>query len=135
VTLRLVFNFPGPSALDAEMGPAQIAGQVANQLLQMLESNSIGRAIRIVVGIERIFDVVPDPLELRLASATPAWKLTRRQTEVMRLIARGDANKEIAASLGCAEGTIELHVTALLRRVGVSSRTQLVARFWSEAWT
>jgi len=117
------------------MGPAQIAGQVANQLLQMLESNSIGRAIRIVVGVERIFDVVPDPLELRLASATPAWKLTRRQTEVMRLIARGDANKEIAASLGCAEGTIELHVTALLRRVGVSSRTQLVARFWSEAWT
>jgi DNA-binding NarL/FixJ family response regulator len=132
--MRLVFDFPGPTALDAEMGPAQIAGLVANQLLHMLESNGIGKAIRIVVGIERTFDVDPDPLELRLASATPAWKLTRRQAEVMRLIARGDANKEIAANLGCAENTVELHVTALLRRVGVSSRTQLVARFWSETW-
>jgi len=133
--MRLVFNFPGSSALDAEMGPTQIAGLVANQLLRMLEANDLGRAIRIVVGVERTFDADPDPFELRLASATLAWKLTRRQTEVLRLIARGDANKEIAASLGCAEGTIELHVTTLLRRVGVSSRTQLVARFWSETWT
>jgi len=106
---------------------------------------AVGRTMRMVVGIDRdgvAVDMVigdpsrsSDPIEVRLESATAAWKLTPRQTDVMRLVARGNANKDIASALGCAENTIELHVTALLRRGGVSSRTQLVARFWSETWT
>jgi len=48
-------------------------------------------------------------------------------------VARGEANKSIAALLGCSEGAVEQHVTALLRRYGVESRARLVARFWTDA--
>lgn len=45
---------------------------------------------------------------------------------------RGESNQEIADWLGCAHKTVELHVTAVLRSAGVSSRTELVSRFWTE---
>jgi DNA-binding NarL/FixJ family response regulator len=61
------------------------------------------------------------------------WALTSRQVEVLSLLARGLANKSIAAALGCAEVTVELHVTALLHKFGVDCRAALVARFWTES--
>jgi DNA-binding CsgD family transcriptional regulator/PAS domain-containing protein len=70
----------------------------------------------------------PRDLPARLAEATTHWKLTRRQSEVLALVARGDANKLIAAKLGCALRTVEVHVTALLCRAGCDNRTELVAR-------
>jgi DNA-binding NarL/FixJ family response regulator len=57
--------------------------------------------------------------------------LTPRQTEVLRHLAHGKPNKTIAAQLGCAEVTVELHVTALLEKLGCENRTELVARFWN----
>jgi DNA-binding CsgD family transcriptional regulator len=67
----------------------------------------------------------------RLVRATAAWRLTPRQAEVVALVIRGLSNKEIAAALDCALHTVELHVTEALRRSGASSRTALVAAFWS----
>jgi DNA-binding CsgD family transcriptional regulator len=69
--------------------------------------------------------------EERLAAASGAWDLTPRQSEVLAILARGRSNKEIAAALGCAENTVELHVTQLFRRAGTGSRGELIARFWS----
>ncbi len=54
--------------------------------------------------------------------------LTRRQRDVLAGVLAGRSNKQIAAALGCAESTVELHMTALLRRSGTRSRTELVAR-------
>ncbi|NUP11359.1 MAG: helix-turn-helix transcriptional regulator [Polyangiaceae bacterium] len=73
-----------------------------------------------------------DDIGLRVTTATRVWKLTARQADVLRLLVQGRANKEIASDLGCAENTVELHVTQLFRRSGTSSRAQLIARFWSE---
>lgn len=67
----------------------------------------------------------------RVAAARRAWGLTARQTEVLALLVRGEPNKHVAAILGCAERTIELHVTALLAKAGVDNRAALVARFWA----
>ena len=67
----------------------------------------------------------------RLADAAVRWKLSPRQREVLERLASGAANKEIASAIGCAENTVELHVTQLLRKAQVSSRAQLIARFWS----
>jgi DNA-binding CsgD family transcriptional regulator len=59
-------------------------------------------------------------------------QLTRRQLQVLRGIVDGLTNKEIAAQQRCAENTVELHTTNLFRRLNVSSRTQLVSRFWQD---
>lgn len=50
--------------------------------------------------------------------------LTDRQMAVLRLIVRGAPNKVICRELGLAERTVKAHVTAVLRALGVSSRTQ-----------
>jgi DNA-binding NarL/FixJ family response regulator len=51
-------------------------------------------------------------------------KLTRRQKEVLPLIAQGMSNKEIASHLNIAEGTTKIHTAALLRALGARNRTE-----------
>jgi NarL family two-component system response regulator LiaR len=51
-------------------------------------------------------------------------ELTERETEALRRVARGQANKEIARALFVEETTIKAHVSAILRKLGVKSRTQ-----------
>jgi DNA-binding NarL/FixJ family response regulator len=50
--------------------------------------------------------------------------LSERETEVLRLLARGLANKEIARELSIAEKTVKTHVSSILGKLGVQSRTQ-----------
>ena len=50
--------------------------------------------------------------------------LTPRELEVLRLIARGLQNKQIAAELRLSEKTVKTHVSAILRKLGVADRTQ-----------
>jgi NarL family two-component system response regulator LiaR len=50
--------------------------------------------------------------------------LTERETEVLRLVAEGKANKEIAHHLQLSEGTIKTHVSIILAKLGLQSRTQ-----------
>jgi DNA-binding NarL/FixJ family response regulator len=50
--------------------------------------------------------------------------LTERQAQVLALLAQGLSNREIAARLELSEGTVKIHVTAILKALGVASRTQ-----------
>lgn len=75
---------------------------------------------------------LPPEAVWRLDAATNAWDLTRRQREVLVYLVLGEANKEIAQALSCAENTVELHVTQILRKSKAASRAKLIARFWSE---
>lgn len=52
--------------------------------------------------------------------------LTKRQRDVLDLMAQGRSNREIAERLGLAEGTVKVHVAAVLRALNVSNRTQAV---------
>lgn len=61
---------------------------------------------------------IPDNICPKLAALTP------QQQKVMRLICEGKPNKQIAYELSLAEATVKAHITALLRRLGVSNRTQ-----------
>lgn len=54
----------------------------------------------------------------------PATTLTERETDVLRLLADGKANKEIALALGIGEKTVKTHVSSILGKLGVQSRTQ-----------
>jgi DNA-binding NarL/FixJ family response regulator len=58
-----------------------------------------------------------------LTTETDILKLTKRQREVLSLLARGLSNKEIARALDIAEATTKIHMAALLRGLGVRNRT------------
>lgn len=51
-------------------------------------------------------------------------RLTGRQSDVLRLVVQGRSNREIAELLGLSEGTVKIHLTAIFRALGVTSRTQ-----------
>lgn len=54
--------------------------------------------------------------------------LTPRETEVLRLMAAAYTNREIAMALGAAEGTVKIHVSNILSKMGARDRTQAVLR-------
>lgn len=55
-------------------------------------------------------------------------RLTPREYEVLRLLAQGQTNREIAASLNVSAGTIKIHVEHIIAKLGVSDRTQAAVR-------
>ena len=55
--------------------------------------------------------------------------LTPRELEVLRLLAQGKTNSEIAAVLVVREGTVKYHVKNILRKLGATSRADAVSRF------
>ena len=59
-----------------------------------------------------------------LSTEADVLKLTKRQREVLTLLARGLSNKEIARTLAIAEATTKIHLAALLRALGVRNRTE-----------
>ncbi len=63
----------------------------------------------------------------RLSEISPVEELSDREREVIRLLARGAANKEIALALNIAERTVKAHLTHLFGKLGVSSRAEAVA--------
>ena len=58
------------------------------------------------------------------ADGTAGDPLTQRQTRVLRLLARGLSNKQIARDLDISEITVKAHVSAIFRKLGVANRTQ-----------
>lgn len=69
----------------------------------------------------------------RVCLKAARWELTGREAEVLEHIIQGASNKVIAARLGCAERTVEVHVTHVLSKAGVESRSALIARFFQDA--
>jgi DNA-binding CsgD family transcriptional regulator len=57
--------------------------------------------------------------------AGPSAVLTRRQLDIARLVAGDLSNKQIAARLFLSERTIETHITNILNKLGLNSRTQI----------
>lgn len=62
------------------------------------------------------------------AGDVPPQPLTVRELEVLRLLAGGYANREIAAALHLAPGTVKNHVSSVLLKLGVRDRTRAVLR-------
>jgi DNA-binding NarL/FixJ family response regulator len=112
---------------DERLLPAIQAG-AAGYILKNAEPSELARAIRAAAAGEAIIDPT---VAARLVSAladgarTPDRDaLTRREREVLELIARGRSNKRIALELGIAEKTVKTHVGHLLAKLGVADRTQ-----------
>lgn len=74
-------------------------------------------------------DIQPASLNSPVSYAVTSYvfsKLTQRQQEVLGLLAKGETNKDISRHLNVSENTVKVHVTAILKALGVSNRTQAV---------
>lgn len=69
-------------------------------------------------------EVLPENIDLKEKIKI----LSPRQLDVLKLIAEGKSNKQIAFELGLTEGTVKLHVTAILKTLNVYNRTGAVAQ-------
>jgi DNA-binding NarL/FixJ family response regulator len=77
-------------------------------------------ASKVLAEFNRLSRAAPPPAE--------APELSDREREVLRHLARGASNKEIAAQLDIAEGTVKNHVTSILGKLGVDDRTRAALR-------
>src|SRR5688500_2513617 len=97
------------------------------QLTQAIRSVAAGGSVirpalteRVLRGLEHVrrdFDALD-----------PADPLTKREVEVLRLMAGGYSNREIADALGTAEGTVKNHASSILSKLGVRDRTRAVLK-------
>ncbi len=71
-------------------------------------------------------DSTPSP------SKAVAYNLTPREMDILRHITQGESNKDIAAALGIVDGTVKLHVRAVLKKLNVQSRVQAAVLAISE---
>lgn len=106
-------------------------------LLKAVSTPRLLEAIRTVARGESILQpsvtakVVAEFARLANQAARPqalTSPLSERETEVLRLVARGATNREIAATLFIAEGTVRNHLTNILGKLGVSDRTQAAVK-------
>ncbi len=109
---------------DASVSGAVRAGAIG-YLLKNTESDELKRAIK--AAAEGQVQLAPEAAarlmrEVRAPESPEA--LTERETEVLKLLALGKANKQISRSLFVEEKTVKTHVSSILRKLGVRSRTQ-----------
>jgi DNA-binding NarL/FixJ family response regulator len=107
---------------DQEIYRALEAG-VRGYLLKEMVHTEVVRAIRLVHSGKRL---MPPEVTERLTEYFPKAALTPREVEVLTLVASGLANKEIAAKLGTADGTVKIHVQNILSKLNASDRTHAV---------
>jgi NarL family two-component system response regulator LiaR len=114
---------------DERVLPAIQAG-AAGYLLKNVAPAELARAIRAAHAGEAIIDptaaarlvqAIADDARPRIEEPE---RLTRRERDVLELIARGRSNKRIALELGISEKTVKTHVGHLLAKLGVTDRTQ-----------
>jgi DNA-binding NarL/FixJ family response regulator len=109
--------------------PALRAG-AAGYLLKDLPARELAGAVRMAHAGVGQFDpaatarVVAALSASTVDSATSGLPLTARETDVLRLIARGATNREIATDLHLGEGTVKNHISRILTRLGLRDRTQ-----------
>ena len=111
---------------EAEWVIGAVQAGADGYLLKDVEVHELARAIRIVHGGQPYLHPEATRHLLR-ASAQPSAdpvQLTAREQDVLRLIARGCSNRQIADDLCISEKTASVHVSNILSKFGVASRTQ-----------
>jgi two-component system nitrate/nitrite response regulator NarL len=92
----------------------------AEQIDAALRAVAVGLSVSVADGPARGFEALPEPDEPTL--------LTPRELEVLRDVADGLTNKEIAGHLGISLHTVKFHVESLMRKLVVSSRAEAVSK-------
>lgn len=117
---------------EEERVHAALRAGASGYLLKDSDADDVAAAVRAAHrGELQIDPVVARTLmsSLREAPAAPIAELTPRELDVLRLVAVGKANKQIAVELVISERTARTHVSRILRKLELSSRTQ--AALWA----
>ena len=151
----LDLNLPDVDGLDGLIRLKAVAGQTPVMVVSSLADNRvIGAALRAGAmgfvpkhshrdvfraafdAIRKGTSYIPDGFTPSSDPNAPATQreeaiarlslLTRQQAKILQLICEGMLNKQIAYDLSIAETTVKAHVTAIMRKLGVQSRTQAV---------
>lgn len=117
---------------DDEYVVQALRSGAAGYLLKDLPADELADAIRLAhAGITQLDTSVARRLAAAAGPATPAPArpapaefLTVREIAVLRLVAAGSTNREIAARLYLSEGTVKNHISRILGRLGLRDRTQ-----------
>lgn len=115
---------------DDDLVVAALRAGAAGYLLKSMPPEQIRRAVRSATKGETalapaLVDRLVREYTTRRAAPSPALsRLTGRETDVLREIARGRSNLEIAQTLYVSEGTVKTHVAAILRKLELRDRTQ-----------
>ena len=111
---------------DSAVYGAMRAGAIG-YLLKDTEANELCRAIKAAAaGQVQMSPSVAARLLREVRAPQDPEPLTERETEVLQQLALGRSNKEIASALVIAEKTVRTHVSNILAKLGVASRTQAV---------
>lgn len=97
------------------------------QLIAAIRALAAGGTVFQPAVTERLLRFA-DRDRVHVAADPPLERLTEREVEVVRLMAGGYSNKEIAYALGTAEGTVKNHVSSILAKLGVRDRTRAVLK-------
>jgi two-component system NarL family response regulator len=109
---------------DEEIYGALQAGAMA-YLVKSVQRDELMRAIRKAAKGQRH---IPAEVAARLAERVTRSQLSSRELEVLRLLVAGRRNREIAGTLDITEGTVKLHVSSILGKLGAADRTEAVTR-------
>lgn len=97
------------------------------QLVEAIQVVSKGGSLVLPAMSQRLLSGL-EGMNTHFVSLERPDPLTERETEILRLMAGGFSNKEIANSLQVAEGTIKNHVSNILSKLGVRDRTRAVLK-------
>ncbi len=116
------------SFIEEEKVIAALEAGASGFILKDAEADDVAAAIRAAHNDEVHLDPAAARIlakGMRTRSAAPAVEpLTERELEVLALVGRGRSNKEIASDLGITERTARTHVSNILGKLGLASRTQ-----------
>lgn len=126
-TEKILREFPEARVLifssysgDEDIARCLRAGARAYLLKDMLRTELIA-AIRTVLSGQRY---LPRAVQQRLRERRGYKDLTAREREILGLIVKGLRNREIAEVLGTSEGTVRIHVSHILEKLGATDRTE-----------
>ena len=107
---------------DEDIYQAMEAGATGYLIKGMPQEMLVSAVKRVHAGVRYI----PPPISQVLASRMPDSTLSKRKCDILKLVALGKSNLEIAEELGVTQATVKAHVSVILMRLNVRDRTQAV---------
>jgi DNA-binding NarL/FixJ family response regulator len=107
---------------DEDIHRALSAGARGYLLKDMMRTELIG----VIRAVHRGHRGIPAPVAARIAEHTPRIGLTPREIEVLRFVADGLSNGQIAERIGRTEGTVKVHLKNILQKLDAHDRTEAV---------